>query len=577
MKCLFGVLLLWCAFCPLVPLVFAEGLPVLQHDLTPVYQPTELESWRCRPGDDPAYAALDYDDRDWAVVAAGAALAGRPSVCWFRRELELSGALAAFQFLAVALAEQPSAYEIYWDGNRVAANGVVGSDTSAEVVGRFNGLHPLAVNLATPGRHLLAVRLSNVTLPRYAAAPRVTLATRDYFRGVQADTYYFHLLIAGILVVAGALSLVAFVLGDRRWAFFFLVLLCGLYLMEILFAIALTILRLSLTLLPLKNAFYLLLPSVSAWFGIAFVVLFAGEAAPRRMAAVAIPVLAALTALCALFGLPMTPVFFVPLLVAVRALRRGRTGLWPLIGGLVPFVCCPWPAYAPPPMLFSLALVLFLLGVMIAYGFDLKAIAQARFRAEMRSARLETQLLKKHIHPHFLMNTLLSIISWIEERPARATAMVHALADEFRLIDRISAQPLVAFADELALCRAHLEIMGGRKDAAYHLEVEGDDDGLMLPPLLLHTLIENAITHAWAPGEDGAFVLTIARTGSLRHLCLRNSGSLLAAGVGALADSEGVGFRYVRARLRESFGDDWQLTYGMEDDSWVVRLVFPAV
>lgn len=557
---------------PLVP-----PLPPVAHDLTPIYAPSAIDAWRFQAGDDPAFSAVAYDDRAWPVVRAGAPLADRPAVWWFRRDLVLTGTLAPFQFPAVALPEQPAAYEVYWDGQRVAANGVVGGNAAAEVVGRFNGVHPLPAALAGPGRHLLAVRLSCFAMPDHASVPRVTLATRDHFLGVQADNYYFHLLIAGILVVAGVLSLAAFFLGGRRWAFFFLMMVCALYLGEIVFSGTLTGLRFSLSLLPLKNAFFLLLPGLSAWLMVLFVSLFVGETALRPIAAVVVPVFAGLTAIAVFVPLPVTAVFAAPLLVALRARRRGRAGLWPLIAGLVPALLCPWPAFAPPPMLFSLALVWFLLGVMSAYALDLKAGEQARHRAEMRSARLETQLLKKNIHPHFLMNTLLSIISWIEDQPARAMTMVHALADEFRLIDRISAERLVALDDELALCRAHLEIMGGRKDAAYQLVVEGDGDGILLPPLVLHTLIENAITHAWAPGEDGTFVLQLARDGARYQVCLRNSGSLLGASAAALADGEGVGFRYVRARLQESFGDDWRLDYGVEGQTWVVRFDFPAV
>ncbi|MEW5983474.1 MAG: histidine kinase [Acidobacteriota bacterium] len=79
-----------------------------------------------------------------------------------------------------------------------------------------------------------------------------------------------------------------------------------------------------------------------------------------------------------------------------------------------------------------------------------------------RSQRLEAELLKKTIQPHLLMNTLLTIQSWFGQDPAKAGRLVEALADEFRIISRVAAQPEIDMADEIQLCRRHLELMGPR-------------------------------------------------------------------------------------------------------------------
>src|SRR3546814_19410817 len=54
----------------------------------------------------------------------------------------------------------------------------------------------------------------------------------------------------------------------------------------------------------------------------------------------------------------------------------------------------------------------------------------ARYAAQ----RLELDLLKQHLKPHFLMNTLTALAGWIEESPHTAVRMVDALADEFRTL-----------------------------------------------------------------------------------------------------------------------------------------------
>ena len=81
----------------------------------------------------------------------------------------------------------------------------------------------------------------------------------------------------------------------------------------------------------------------------------------------------------------------------------------------------------------------------------------------VQSTRLRLELLKKNIQPHFLMNTLTSLIDWIEETPKKGVLFIEALAKEFDLLNQIENQTLIPVSQEIALCRAHLEIMEYRE------------------------------------------------------------------------------------------------------------------
>src|SRR3546814_12137163 len=89
------------------------------------------------------------------------------------------------------------------------------------------------------------------------------------------------------------------------------------------------------------------------------------------------------------------------------------------------------------------------------------------------------------------MNTLTALAGWIEESPRTAVRMVDALADEFRTLVDVSGRALIPLEDELALCRAHLEVMGFRRDQAFVLDARLDPDSPAVPPAVLHPLIEN--------------------------------------------------------------------------------------
>ena len=121
----------------------------------------------------------------------------------------------------------------------------------------------------------------------------------------------------------------------------------------------------------------------------------------------------------------------------------------------------------------------------------------------VQSTRLQLALLKKNIQPHFLMNTLTSLIDWIEESPKKGVLFIEALAKEFTLFNQIENQTLIPISQEIALCRSHLEIMEYRKEIKYSWEDEGIDAEQKIPPGILHTLLENGITHS-LPQEDNS-------------------------------------------------------------------------
>ncbi|MCZ7616256.1 MAG: histidine kinase [Ignavibacteriaceae bacterium] len=85
-------------------------------------------------------------------------------------------------------------------------------------------------------------------------------------------------------------------------------------------------------------------------------------------------------------------------------------------------------------------------------------------------------MLKKNINPHFVLNTLTSIIAWLRKDSASAIKLIEALAEEFRMINQVSALKLIPITQEIDLCKAHLKIMSYRKGADYNLETMDIDE-----------------------------------------------------------------------------------------------------
>jgi len=213
--------------------------------------------------------------------------------------------------------------------------------------------------------------------------------------------------------------------------------------------------------------------------------------------------------------------------------------------------------------------------IFLSVSFKIRAQNRKVEEIKIKSHRLETELLKKSIQPHFLINTLSSIKLWAKKDPNKADKLIEAIANEFRLISNISSEKIIPLSKEIELCEYHLEIMGYRKDANYKIEKEIKCDDLFIPPLILHTLIENGITHSFEPRENGTFWLFCEHNKDFTKLILQNNGSLLKElnNTGDLIVKEGMGLKYVKARLEENFGKNWKMSYGLKNDKWEVIII----
>ncbi len=172
----------------------------------------------------------------------------------------------------------------------------------------------------------------------------------------------------------------------------------------------------------------------------------------------------------------------------------------------------------------------------------------------LRSARLEADLLRKCIQPHYMLNSMNAVIDWIEVEPEKGVEFLGALAEEFQVFSRIAQKKEITVQEELDICDAHLKIMACRKEQEFTLQREGIVPNESIPPAIFHTLVENGITHGKA--GEGGMILSLKREAleNGRRYRFFNSTN------GAIAekDSDGTGYNYIKTRLQESYGDRWR-------------------
>jgi len=150
----------------------------------------------------------------------------------------------------------------------------------------------------------------------------------------------------------------------------------------------------------------------------------------------------------------------------------------------------------------------------VATGRLNKATADLKMREEaaekLRQVALEARLssLESRVQPHFLFNTLNSILALIREEPMAAEGMVERLAALLRFSLDANQSRLVPLELEAKIVRDYLEIEQARFGARLRFAIEIPESlrELGVPPMSLQTLVENSVKYAVSPRREGASI-----------------------------------------------------------------------
>jgi len=182
-----------------------------------------------------------------------------------------------------------------------------------------------------------------------------------------------------------------------------------------------------------------------------------------------------------------------------------------------------------------------------------------RLSLQRTEADMRLTLLQAQVEPHFLFNTLASVRSLVTTDPQRAAQTIDALAQHLRTTLpklRPDAGAASTLGEQFAICGSYLDLMKVRLgDRLRHeLRLAPDLRDLPFPPLLLISLVENAIKHGVEPKPGPTQVLLGARVIEDRdaprlEVLVEDDGAGLKLGMG-----EGTGLANIRAQLLTRFG-----------------------
>lgn len=527
----------------------------------------ETSEARRREGDDPRWAATDWDDTAWPV-ASFRSLPSHAGIFWIRFHLrDLSAPLPD----ALRI-EGTFAHEIFWDGVLLGGNGHPGRNAQEERTGPITYVLDVPAERRGPGEHVVAVRASSYrdAFPAPTMPVRIMPVPAASYHEFERRSSILPEMALGAMLMVTLTSLVMWLLAARQRVLLWFAALCLCatfnqasgsaqydFVYDYQWHYAVVLVRwysadlLGLCLLALLIVLFDL-PRRSGWV------------------LLALPLVG--FALGWLKGGGNRTLLTAALLLAVVAAGvtawRGRRAAWLVLAGLLVTTAM----WLIDPIHFFLASFLrdfspTLLGLTAAIALQVR---QARRRArdmELTAARMEIELLKKNLQPHFLVNTLAVVGEIIEADPARAVRLVDDLAHGVRTMARMTGEKLIPLEQELELCRAHLRVMSIRTGTTWDLEVTNADAALRVPPAVFLTLIENGFAHQQGAGGTGKFILQGESLASQRQVRF----TFVSPGRAKEQPDRpagGTGLRYVKARLEESFPRRWTFRDGPVAGGW---------
>ncbi|NLH61831.1 MAG: histidine kinase [Ignavibacteriales bacterium] len=457
-----------------------------------------------------------------------------------------------------------TAYEIYWDGVKTGQTGVIGNNIESEKPGDFNYHLPLAQELLTPGKHTIVIRLSDYNnIPSWKwYYGDVLLGRYDVLMNKISRLYYQAFFVTGILLIPFLFNLFLYFARKRKMEHLLFGLICFVVILDSLTMLLPMLIEMRNTYIYLQYYSYNVITFLfTVLFPAFFIYLFSfDKKIIWVIAAITLILFFFFTDIGNLFNVMALTVLIFSSIITMVALYKRREESVVISAGII----AAWGGYY-----FDFAFAGLATTMVICTSFSIARQFARKERtekeAQLKSARLENELLKKNINPHFVLNTLTSIIAWLRKDTPSAVRLIEALADEFRMVNQISSLKQIPLKQELELCRAHLKIMSYRKGADYKLETTDIDEESTIPPMILHTLVENGLTHGYENKTAGTFVIRQKNNpGSVQYI-ISNDGEFNPEDS---KGSTGFGSRYIMGRLEESYPGKWKFISNKTPGGW---------
>jgi fumarate reductase subunit D len=245
----------------------------------------------------------------------------------------------------------------------------------------------------------------------------------------------------------------------------------------------------------------------------------------------------------------------------------GTVGLTTALGAFDSAFAGESPAVAVIYFSFFYFLIYAILAGFMMWSESLHRVEESRALAARESvlrAEAEAKAVRAQFNPHFVFNTLHSLMLLVRADPSAAERAIEDVASLIRYASVLERrdQDLVPLGEEMEIARRYIGLESLRLSDRLRVEwkIDPELERVAVPPFSLQTLLENAIKHGISPEPSG---------GSITVRVRKDSGDLAISveddGMGAepekVQQAEGKGLHLLQRRVSTLFGDTASLTW----------------
>ncbi|WBX78259.1 histidine kinase [Tenacibaculum ovolyticum] len=519
-----------------------------------------------RLGDDLSWGKTSLNDSLWSKKIE----IKEDKIFWSRTNVEILKAPKDLNQYGILL-NQHGEFEVFWDGILIGKNGNPNNSLNSNKTGKMISTFMIPRKLSAKGNHKLVIRNSIHYYLDYSE--HLYFYISDYDKIIQREiktTVFIHIF-AGVFLMAALYFFLQFINNLKSYTALILSINCLLFFLLIIFEYMrsyidihysyhhtrLEIIGIITFLISLLTPVYFSLQfkfseknKILSLYALILLYIFIREHENHDFTAYNMIIF----------------MWYISLFIVIYGVLKKMNGAKIVLISMLTSVYFHYATNYDSSIHFGFSVIL--LGMFYILSLRTKEQRLAYENSLVQSTRLKLELLKKSIQPHFLMNTLTSLIDWIEEAPDKGVLFIEALADEFDVLNQVENETLIPISQEIKLCKSHINIMKFRKEINYIWEDEGVNKNIaqLIPPAVIHTLLENSITHC-LPSNKGEMrfkllVLTTKNTQEYKFLTfgkVRNKQK---------STADGTGFKYIKARLTESYKDNWTFTSSATTEGW---------
>jgi hypothetical protein len=262
----------------------------------------------------------------------------------------------------------------------------------------------------------------------------------------------------------------------------------------------------------------------------------------------------------------------------------GTTGLVTLLGGIDTIFPGMEPGTAVVAFSFYYLILYAVLAGFMMWSESLHRIEESRALAARESvlrAEAEAKAVRAQFNPHFVFNTLHSLMLLVRADPKAAEKALEDVASLIRYASVLERrdQDVVSLGQELEIARRYIALESLRLSDRLNVvwDIDAGMERMSVPPFSLQTLLENAIKHGISPKPEGGSI-TVQVGSEADHLAIRVEDDGMGAEPVTVRQAEGKGLHLLRSRVATLFGETASLTFATSPGkgfSAVLRLPLP--